>query len=190
MAKKSNERRVKLVLVLLICVILISSVFGFILSYSSDLGNNDDNLIDYKGVKFKYENGLWVGNINNQQFYLINHPTALENLNIEIVDLGQEKVYIGLPTENFTSVENSFISQRLSNSLGLDSLRTIQACNNDSPECPDIPIVDCQSNYKSLVFVKSYNNSISKNNSCIFVSGTFIFWNQFIDKLTLNLLGI
>ena len=188
MRKDNQGKRTKIIIVLALTFIMVSSVFGFIFSYRDT--EEGSNVINYKDKKFQLINNLWVTEIDGVQVFVLNDPNTLESIDVPTLPLQHGKIYVGLPPGNTTSEEYDFVSQRMTYTLGLRNVNAVPACSYDDIDCPDVPIIDCQKNIPSIVFVESNLTSVYEQESCIIVEGDFIYLDMFIDKLTLELVGL
>ena len=171
--KKKNTRWLPII-ALGIIIIMVASSLALI------KGENNDSY-DFNGFSVtKTEQGWSVSKGQGSLLFLYD-PRSLQNITINM-NLGTtNKVYI-VSSEN--TINELVILKTYLNRLGL---LANDACFNEE-NCPDVPIVDCNSTTPVLYFQEG-ENSISQNNNCIIFTSNQEDRLKVIDAFIYKLIG-
>ena len=102
--------------------------------------------------------------------------------------MNYNKFYVAFdPTER--DINMDYPMNKLLNILKIKGLNSFVACVNEK-ECPDIPIVNCNSDYKVFYFKKSEENKILEQDSCTIIQGDAFTVGKFVDRINYWLLGV
>jgi len=181
-----KKQRKNLFFPVFIAIILVGSILGFIWK---DQENTDYK--DYKGYKFANIDGRWVTQIGDKQAFFDYYPGELENIILptSLSDVNTGKVYIAFdPGQDDKNIK--YILQKIAITFLDIGTRVVLACIKDSPNCPDIPIVDCKNNEVVIQIIKADQSEVIQQDNCIIFKGNIPYLNRRIDELRLNLYGI
>ena len=184
--KFEKKQRKKLFFPIFIAIVLVSSILGFIWK--------DQENADYKkygGYKFTKIDNKWVTEINEKQIFFDYYPGELENILLPKppANINTDKIYIAFDPEQEDPNIN-YILQKISITISNMGTRIILSCIKDSPNCPDIPIINCKDNHLVIQIIKSDQSEVIQQDNCIIFKGNVLYLNRRIDKLRLNLFGI
>jgi hypothetical protein len=161
----------------------IISLFIIIVMVGSSLvlmKNKEDNY-NYNGFSItKTENG-WLLSKGQGSLLFIYDPKSLENIKIENINIGN-KVYTIIDNN---SVQEIDILKTYLRNLGFS---VNDACFSEE-NCPDVPIVSCNSTVPVLYF-KEGNISISKQDNCIRLNSNKEDKLKIINVLIYKILGV
>tara|TARA_Y100000310_G_scaffold17319_1_gene17199 strand:+ start:191 stop:757 length:567 start_codon:yes stop_codon:yes gene_type:complete len=177
-----EKQRKNLFFPIFIAIILVSSILGFIWK---DQGSTD--IKEYNGYKFTKTEKGWVTQIGEKQVFFDYYPAEIEDIVFPSLSRDVSKIYIAFnPEQKDTNI--GYILQKTSDSLSNAGIKPVFACIKDSPECPDIPIINCENNDLVIQILKADEAKIFKQDNCIILEGNSAYLNKAIDKLKLNLL--
>ncbi len=172
----------KILLPILICFIMVTSILGYMSSSSSEK-------VKYKGYKFNKINSGWLTYINDKKIILINSPNELENYDIEL-DLDElnsaQKIYLSINPN-----DNLFLGNLQNNIVPFLIPKIVVACYEDNEKCVNFPLKDCKdaSDYIKIILIKkSENSKFYYKDNCLVIQGSQEEITKMIDKLTLELL--
>ncbi len=113
---------------------------------------------------------------------LINITLPVEGINIG------NKVYLAYkPGDKNTNLD--YVLNRLYSVLTLLKIRPIISCYEEE-NCPDIPVINCNSDHSVFKIVKLNETKIYKEENCLVLQGDNIELNKIANKISLVLLGI
>lgn len=177
----------KILLPLLICFIMVTSILGYMSSTNSEK-------IKYKGYTFnKIDNG-WLTYIGNKKIILINNPNKLEdyeikykNTKINLNELNSaQKIYLSINPE-----DGLFLGNLQNNIFPFLIPRLVISCYEDNEDCTNLPLKDCKDANKEIkVFLikKEQDSKFYYKDNCLVIQGNQQEITKMIDKLTLELL--
>ena len=165
---------------IIIGVVLIGLMFFSILGYSFLGGDEgEESVVEYRGLKFFREGGMWKLPIEEQIFYFQYLPEEVENVSIS----------------GFYSLQNyadqplyfvNLVSGEILNNLERYVPRWQEACLNDSSDCEDdLPSKTCEDNL--IIFSEENNTAVWQEDSCVYISGDF---SRASDAFLYKLFGI
>ncbi len=190
MINRKESKAKKIILPLFIGMIMVLSVLGFALTYNSG-GNNlevDGGSYTYNNHEYTRSQNGWQVNLDQGAAEFQYGPRELEDVSLPRFEISS-KIYIAY--DPGTKDQNiDFIIQKLNNILLYLNSRPVTACIKSSNECPDIPIVDCNSGYKVIAVLKGEKPEAVVDNNCLYISGSTIDLNKITDKLALTWLGL
>ena len=180
------NKKSKLILVIFIIFIMITSAIGFF-SFSNQ-NQDTTNTIDYNGFKFTLtQDGRWSFNKNNVDFIFDNSPNDLVDINLPEFQITQNKVYLLYNASNLNP-SNDYNIAKLSYTLQNLGIRPVIACINEE-NCPSqYPIKSC--NEESFYFKLDNDTKVYNNDKCLVIQGDKVNINKIVDKVDLKLLGI
>ena len=181
------NKKSKLLLVIFIIFIMITSVIGYF-SFDNQNQANNINIIDYNGFKFQpTEEGRWTVNKNNINFIFDKLPNELEDINLPNFQITQDKVYLLYNASNFIP-NNDYSVGKLYYTLQNLGIRPVFACINEE-DCPaQLPIKNCED--EAFYFKLDNTTNIYKDNKCLVIQGNNIGMSTIVDKINLRLLGV
>ncbi|MBS3123702.1 hypothetical protein J4437_03615 [Candidatus Woesearchaeota archaeon] len=180
----------KKVMAWFISFIMVSSVFGYVLSFLGADNINIEQTKEYNGFTFTNQNGYWVLKSGTQSYVFQNFPIDLEQLSLPmpISDWStKEKIYLAYQPQDNMSVtqESQFIGTILSNR----GIIVQQACTEEQ-DCPDIPVINCEKN-SGLIMHSGKENLISSKQNCLVLEAENIAEMQKLtERVAYGLLGI
>lgn len=171
----------KILLPLLICFIIITSILGY-------MSSSDSEKIKYKEYKFNKVNNGWLTYINDNKILLVNNPNELEDYNIK-VSLNElnsaQKIYLSI------SPKDKLFLSNLQNIIPYLTQRVITSCYEDNEYCVELPLKNCNDSsieIKVILIKKSENSKFYYEDNCLVIQGNQEEITKMIDKLTLELL--
>ena len=175
----------KLFLPLFIIAIMVMSGIGYM------AGENSDEIIDYKGIRFSKVQSGWLTYSGDKQVILFNNPNDLEGIDIVGVSLNELnsaiKIYVSSnPEDNLGLYLKGFQFNILNN---LKPMK-VNACYEDNERCADLPLKDCSdasSNIK-VILIKKGESLVEYENNCLLIQGQDEELLKYIDKLVLEML--
>lgn len=179
-SKKGKKR--KILLPILICFIMITSILGFMSSSGSEK-------IKYEGYNFNKINNGWSIYKDNTRIILLNNPNDLEDYEVRIGlnDLNSaQKIYLSTNPE-----DNLFLGTLQNNIFPFLTQRLVFSCYEDNEKCKDLPLKTCDDadeNTKIILIKKSENSDFYYKDNCLVIQGNKEEISKMIDKLTLELL--
>ncbi len=183
-----KESKKKLILPVFIGLIMILSVIGFSLTYNNDNSAiNLDSAVTYNNRQYTRTSEGWAVKLADGYAAFSYHPGELESINIPNFNLAN-KVYLAYDPDN-KDQNIDFIIQKLNNILLYNNVRPVKACTKDTSSCPNLPIIDCNSD-KAIVIMQEEELNIEKQNSCLTISGSTSDINKATDKLAMQWLGL
>lgn len=182
--KKEPANKKAIIWTILISLIMITSVAGFLWK-----GNeNPTNLLKYNGYIFTKSENVWLMYIQNQPFSFDYSPKELENVSFSVLPFNTQKAYI--ITNNMASQQAALYSmQKIIYVLKYKNVLLQPACLNET-NCPDIPIINCNSAYPSISFNANNKTRVYTNGSCIFLDGKEEEFRKLADRFDYFLLGV
>ena len=156
-----------LYLTIFIVVIMVSSVIGFVAFTGQDDGVKAD--LEYNGFSFIKANSGWITKINSRDIYFDYLPNEVKDINYDKSKLSiQSKVYIAYDPSKKENMD--FILSKLDSNIKSLGYTTNLACVKEK-NCPDVPVVDCESK-DNILFLKIDNkNDIYRDKGCIIIEG-------------------
>ena len=177
---KEKKDRKGIILTLFIAFIMITSVLGFVFS-----GDNNQSSVEYNGYTFTRTDNGWVSYIWDQYFYFTYSPADLKSVPFDVFPINSEKVYIAYnPDELDVVLQNSI--DKLRYLFSLNGIIAYPACSIEQ-DCPNIPVVSCDSEFPVISFRKSDQDRIFTDRTCIVLEGYFV---KNTDRLSYWLLGV
>lgn len=178
--KKSKGK--KILLPIIICFIMITSILGF-------MSSSDSEKVKYNRYKFNKINNGWLTYYNNNKIILSNNPNELENYEIK-VDLDElnsaQKIYLSTNPK-----DNLFLGNLQNNIFPFLIPKIVVVCYKDSEDCVNLPLKNCSDadkNVKVILIKKSEDSKFYYKNNCLVIQGNQEDIIKMIDKLTLELL--
>jgi len=172
----------KILLPLFICFIMVTSILGYMSSYSKEK-------IKYKEYKFsKIDNG-YLTYVKGNKIILVNNPNELEDydININLNELNSaQKIYLSINPK-----DNLFLGYLQNNIFPFLIPRIVVSCYEDNEDCVNLPLKDCKDateNIKVILVKRSKNSKFYYKDNCLVIQGYQEDINKFVDKLTLELL--
>lgn len=193
--EKSNRRR-NILFAVLIAFLMITSVFGiFVYNNDSNKKTKDTNNLNYNGHTFYNVGGKWALTYNNQYIYFDFNPKQLEDITLDKtlkIPASGEKIYIAQDYSRDRSNQD-FLVRHLAGVLTLIGARPVLSCI-DEADCPDIPLVDCNSG-KNVIDFRIVNNTglktrVYKEDSCSVFRGDSDGVLKAVNKYEYFILGI
>lgn len=174
-SSQSEQRRKRIGGIVIVALLLLSTV-GFALSIVGFGGNAG---VDDEIQGFSHNGQYWVYTVGSQKYYFTYHPSEI-NITSEIdktlADFGGRQVYI--------DSEITGGAQEIYNSLGLYAGKINEACYGSCDR--DLPEKSCSDAEALIVLRESEIESITENESCVFVSGNL----RTVDAFLYKVLGI
>ncbi len=177
---KEKKDRKGIILTLFIAFIMITSVLGFVFS-----GDDSQSSVEYNGYTFTRTDNGWATYIRDQYFYFTYSPIDLESLPFDVFPINSEKAYIAYnPSEMDAVLQNSI--DKLRYIFSLNAILAYPACSIETG-CPNIPVVNCDSEFPVISFKKSEQERIFVDGNCIILEGLFV---KNTDRVSYWLLGV
>lgn len=146
----------------------------------------------YKGVNFIRTQNSWLGYKDNKPIFLINNPSTLDNISIEINNLDlfsfTAKNYISsIPEDGLANSISYFFSK-----IKLQR-NPINACYKDTKSCKDLVIKTCDDATRTtgvIIFKYSNETKVNLSGTCLTFEGDNEDLIKHVDKLTLKINGL
>ena len=186
--KTEKKSKKTIYFVIIIIVLMVSSVIGYV-SFS---GQPVDSTSDYEfnGHKFNNINNLWVTKINEQDIFFDYLPNEVNNISYSNDKLStSNKVYLSYdPSKKDASMD--YIISKLAYSLGVLSYKINLACISEK-DCPDIPVVSCETGSNILLLKIGSNVEIYKDQGCLVIEGKDLYeLNKVSDRFIYSISGV
>lgn len=188
--------RKKTLVTLFILFIFVASTAGFIIGGPLDSGNQNQDIIEYKGQTFILTQQGWVTQIQDKSFLFSTPPTQLEDINIflepftTLQNLAQaQKVYL---TRDPLEIDNTYLTGLSVNILPYLK-RVVLACPQDSEECSDLPLITCEQATPTVQVIQIQSSNQTKvqyTNNCLLIEAPQTDILRVIDKVSLTFLGL
>src|SRR3989344_5930785 len=193
--EKSNRKR-NIIFAVIIVFLMVTSVFG-ILVYNQDSNEakTDTTNLEYNGYVIYNVNNKWAVLYGSQYIYFDFNPKQLEDVSIGAdvsIPFSGDKVYIAQDYSKDRSNQD-FSVRQIGSILTLIGSKVVFACNSDK-DCPDIPLVDCNSG-KDVIDIRSSNTSVSnlriyKQGGCTVFEGDSNQISKEINKYGYFVIGV
>jgi hypothetical protein len=152
------------IMAIFIAVIMVLSVLGYV---GGSLAS-ESKKIEYNGYSFVQNGNMWRL-IEYEDYYFQYLPDELENVSTPpLTYLSSNKIYLGFKPNDNISVGNSMSS--VSYLLYSKNIIPQEACTIEEG-CPDIPIIDCESN-QGIIMISGNSNTYSQNEKCLIITAT------------------
>lgn len=143
--------------------------------------DQDGDSYDFNGFSVtKTEQGWGVSKGQGSLLFLYD-PKSLQDIPADKFSLTNNKVYLILD-DNYTQ-ESSVLKGYL-NKFGIP---VNDACFSEE-NCPDIPLVTCDST-STVIYFKEGNNSIAKDNKCVILNTDAESKHKLVDVFIYKLMG-
>ena len=177
-----KRKKIKILLPIFICLIMITSILGF-------MSSSDSEKVKYKGYVFREINNGWSTYIKDKQILLVNNPDELKEnstgVTLEKLNSAQ-KIYLSINPE-----DNLFLSGLQNNIIPFLTPKLVTACYEDTDACINLPLKDCKdavNSIKVILVKKSENSKFYYKDNCLVIEGDKEEIIKSIDRLTLELL--
>lgn len=191
-SRKNHEKRQQqsqLIMGVVLIVLMLLSVIGYSFMGQPD-SEEDKDFIEYHGVNFANQNGLWIAENGALTIALSNNPNEISqdvfsNFSHSINNFNGMPLYISSP--NYLSKRE--IAINLGNPETNDIVQRLQdACYGDENCTGDFPLKTCDDN---IIIVRENNeSSISQEDNCIFISAPKENLTKVTDLFLLKLFNI
>lgn len=185
---KDKTSKKKMILPIFLGLIMIFSILGYSLTSGTDSSNTGLDSYTYNGREYIRTAQGYAVNIGEGYIQFNYGPKELEDINLPLFNIAN-KVYLGYDSD-IKDQNIDFIIQKLNNALLYKNIRPVKACIKDSSTCPNIPIVDCSLNDKSIIISKQDKLEINTDRNCLYVKGTIADLDKVSDKLVMSWLGL
>ena len=168
---ESQQKRMKLIISVLIIFLMVFSTAGFALFNGSGISNNQE---------IEQENGYYNGRYyvyqqNGKEFYFTNSIEETQGVQIELSHTLNS--YSGSPV--FFISDNDVIFNEVSLNLGQFVPRIQRACLEECDE--DLPEKECTENL--IVYNEAEENKVYQDENCVFIEGDLIAVDAFLYKV-------
>jgi hypothetical protein len=156
--------------------IMVSSLLGYAFQNQNATGTSSSNsTLDYNGIIFVNQNGLWMVGYGNHTIAFTYHPSQvpsadLTNLTKSITDFSGKPLYI-----------NSYDSSAESE-IRLDLFPFASEISN-----AQLPPQNCENNF---IIIQNGSSGIRQEQNCIFISGQGEDLIKLVDNILFKIFGI
>jgi hypothetical protein len=180
----------KTFMAIFIAVIMISSVLGFVFTFSPHTTGGPER-VEFKGFTFVETHQGWRGfDKDENQILLSNDPRTISNIQVPEITLNDlnsaDKLYFAFnPKDN---VQNTFAYFDANIRPRLKSF--IPACTEDTEGCEELPLITCDNALPTTKVIQvslANQSSVSYNNNCLLVQGNNLQLPLSFDALILKL---
>lgn len=183
----NKKKLITIGLGLFIISIMVFSILELSVFYKQDVEK-----IEYKGINFIQTQNGWLGYKDNIPISLVNNPSTLENISIEINNLNlfsfTAKNYISFIPEDGLEGSISYFF----NKIKLQK-NPVNACYKDTKSCKDFVIKTCDDATRTtgvIIFKYSNKTKVSLSGTCLIFEGDNENLIKYIDKLILKMNGL
>ena len=128
------------------------------------------------------------GQVIDNQYINFNYgPKDVESITIPFFVISGEKVYV-LYNPKEKNYEEYFI-QRLLGLLKYKGYNAFVACDSEE-DCPDIPILNCTSNYFKFYIKEANDNKFYSEDNCFIIEVNKTEELKVLDRLSYKIFGI
>lgn len=161
---------------------MFGSVFGIVVNSFLGHGNQQD-IIEYEGLDFIYQQGLWYTTVSDINFAFMNHPSQTSSI---VNNLNPLIHYNGRPLYVYSEDADSEIE--LYRNLQQISGRMQPACLSED-ECPgDFPLKTCSDNF--ILVEVSEESGITQSDNCVYIRGNSEELLELTDEFLFKTIGI
>ena len=187
-----QQSRKKLILPIFLGLIMVMSIFGFIIGQSTqDNQQVPDGGKTFGGHVFQRVNAGWVTTIDGREVIFRYLPDELSDIDISSIPsdaLKKPKIYLSRdPRQSYGLAERDIYHD-------LKPVTNLQlACGIDSEECKNVPLKTCKdadAMTAVILFALSEGPSIAFENNCVSISGDAVHITKVMDKLLYSYFGI
>jgi hypothetical protein len=183
---KINRRNQFLVGVVLI-VLMIISTLGYALMGGSS-STEENQRIDYNGIRFQQNSGVWIFEIGNQVFGTRYNPKEVEDIEVPITMTLQS--YVNQPLYYVEGIGEP-VYEIAGNLNERYVLRLQEACleETNNTRCQDLPMKDCGVD-NVIVIQESDDERIYQEENCVFIRASLANQTRYADAFLFKILGI
>lgn len=178
--EKEQEKKQKILCLVLGFLLLISTLgYSLMNRESNDSSSSETQVEFYKGTKFVLDSyNYWEMNYENNTIFFNYLPNELENITLTyngtLSDFRNSVFY-------YTGSENTRLLSNMNSFV--DRLQKVKLEENDE----NIPLKDCLSSTKIVVFEQANETSVYQKNNCIYISGDI---SKAADLFMYKILGV
>lgn len=183
----NKKKLITLGLGIFIISIMVLSIFEL-----SVFNKQDVEKVEYKGVNFVQTQNGWLGYKDNTPISLINNPSTLENISIDINNLDlfsfTAKNYISFIPEDGLEGSISYFFNKIKLKKN-----PVNACYEDTKSCKDLVIKTCDDATRTtgvIIFKYSNETKVNLSGTCLTFEGDNENLIKYVDKLTLKMGGL
>jgi len=188
---KKRRDKGKVWLTIFLALIMVSSIFGFVISSQSD----NTRKTTYNNFEFESINNQWVTEINGQETAFLEHPANLESIEIpsEAANLLSNKPSVYLTFEEAQEYDLKFIDlTRLRLNDHLSNLLNIYVINGavNSSTLPPITCLNATSSVPVIYLKSAQESKITLENNCLIIQAKQNDFISLSERLLYNWLGV
>lgn len=180
-SEAKRQKKNQIIIGTILIIVMFGSVFGVIVG--SFGARESSNKIKYNGFEFIKQNNFWILQIGNFNFVFKYNPNEIPEINTEIKYLNN---YYNKPL--YLSSENPEATYEIVSNLNPVTLRTQNACLNESDCEGDLPLKTCEDNF--IIIEEKNQTNIIQDNNCVFIQGPKENLTMISDEFLFHILGI
>jgi hypothetical protein len=168
-------------------IVMVAVMFFSVLGYSL-IGNVNNNgtseKINYNGLEFTKENGLWSTTIGSYKFSFKYNPNEINKTNSELNLLNSysgQPLYFSSNGAESEIVRNLFYQNQIVQ-------RVQYACVEGETCIADYPIKNCSDNF--IIIRESDNTKVEQQQNCVFIQGEKEDLIKLTDSVLFKIIGI
>jgi len=177
--KRTNQLLVGGILI----IVMVLSTIGYSLNSGDETSTEK---IEYKGIEFTRESGLWTAEINSLQFSFAYNPQETKAIDepLNALDSYEGKVLYFYSESNDATTEiyrNLFYNNQV--------VQRVQNACLDGENCSgDAPIKTCDNNF--IIIKTGENESITQRENCVFIEGNHNNLTKLSDAFLFKIIGV
>jgi len=182
-----KKRRTQFIVGGILIFIMVFSLLGYAFQDQNINGGSSSNsTLDYNGISFVNQNGLWAVNYGNQRIAFTYHPSQipsadLTNLTKNIDNFSGKPLYINSYDYNAESEIKMDLSPFASEIK--DACLEGADCNQNS----QLPVKNCGDNF---IIIQNGSGNVRQEQNCIFISGQGEDLIKLTDNVLFKIFGI
>lgn len=180
-SEAKKQKKNQMIIGVILIIVMFGSVFGVIVgSFGS---KKKDSKIEYNGFEFIKQSNFWILQIGDFAFIFKYNPYEIEEIETEVKFLNN---YYNKPL--YLSSENSGATYEIASNLDQITLRTQNACLNESDCEEDLPLKTCEDNF--IIIEEKNQTNIIQDNNCVFIQGPQENLTMISDEFLFHILGV